>query len=103
MHRPAPNVSLLSTGHPLRAAGPKNCRHFQPQPQSLPPPPPPQVQQLLDDHQTLTQGLQFSPFKKIFEQQIDEWDGHLRLMNKILEVPTAMHPWWFGSLWGRVA
>ena len=54
----------------------------------LPPPPPAatQVQQLLDDHQTLTQGLQFSPFKKIFEQQIDEWDGHLRLMNKILEV-----------------
>ena len=45
-----------------------------------------QVQQLLDDHQTLTQGLQFSPFKKIFDTEIDEWDGHLRLMNKILEV-----------------
>eukprot|EP00670_Eutreptiella_braarudii_P009176 CAMPEP_0174308690 /NCGR_PEP_ID=MMETSP0810-20121108/1920_1 /TAXON_ID=73025 ORGANISM="Eutreptiella gymnastica-like, Strain CCMP1594" /NCGR_SAMPLE_ID=MMETSP0810 /ASSEMBLY_ACC=CAM_ASM_000659 /LENGTH=1420 /DNA_ID=CAMNT_0015416091 /DNA_START=64 /DNA_END=4323 /DNA_ORIENTATION=- len=44
-----------------------------------------EVQQLLDDHQTLTQGLQFSPFKKIFDTEIDEWDGHLRLMNKILE------------------
>eukprot|EP00667_Euglena_gracilis_P000011 EG_transcript_11 len=53
-----------------------------------------EVQQLLDDHQTLTQGLQFSPFKKIFEQQIDEWDGHLRLMNKILEEWLAVQKNW---------
>ena len=44
----------------------------------------PQVQQLLDDHQTLTQGLQFSPFKKIFEEQIDaNWELFLRLLGRL--------------------
>eukprot|EP01060_Flectonema_neradi_P033948 TRINITY_DN5821_c0_g1_i1.p1 TRINITY_DN5821_c0_g1~~TRINITY_DN5821_c0_g1_i1.p1 ORF type:complete len:4165 (+),score=795.81 TRINITY_DN5821_c0_g1_i1:69-12563(+) len=44
-----------------------------------------EVQQALDDHMVMTQALSFSPFKKQFEEEIDKWEGSLRLVQEILE------------------
>ena len=39
----------------------------------------------LDEHQTLAQTLQFSPFKKPFEQDIEEWCGTLLYVSNVIE------------------
>ena len=44
-----------------------------------------EIQQMLDDHLIVTQSLSFSPFKKQFEADIDEWEASLRLAQDILE------------------
>eukprot|EP01063_Lacrimia_lanifica_P030854 TRINITY_DN4987_c0_g4_i2.p1 TRINITY_DN4987_c0_g4~~TRINITY_DN4987_c0_g4_i2.p1 ORF type:complete len:4157 (+),score=1788.38 TRINITY_DN4987_c0_g4_i2:76-12546(+) len=43
------------------------------------------IQQMLDDHLIITQSLAFSPFKKIFEDEITTWEATLRLAQEILE------------------
>lgn len=40
---------------------------------------PDEASQLLDDHIVMTQSMSFSPFKKIFEQRINTWEGKLRM------------------------
>ena len=43
------------------------------------------IQQALDDHMVMTQSLSFSPFKKQFEAEIDQWESSLRLVQDILD------------------
>ena len=43
------------------------------------------VNTMLDDHIVKTQAMQFSPFKKPFEQEIQEWNDLLKLVSEILE------------------
>ena len=40
---------------------------------------------LLDEHLTLAQTLQFSPFKKPFEEEIEEWNANLLYVNNVIE------------------
>lgn len=40
---------------------------------------PDEASQLLDDHIVMTQSMSFSPFKKIFENRINTWEGKLRM------------------------
>jgi len=42
---------------------------------------------LLDEHQLLTQAMQFSPFKKPFEEDIEEWS------NSLLTVSNCLDEW----------
>lgn len=41
--------------------------------------------QLLDEHQLLTQAMQFSPFKKPFEEDIEEWSQSLLTVSNCLD------------------
>lgn len=43
------------------------------------------ILQQLDDHIVLTQSISFSPFKKPFENEIDEWESSLVLVSNIIE------------------
>ncbi|EPY19341.1 dynein heavy chain [Strigomonas culicis] len=44
-----------------------------------------EIVELLDEHLNLTQQLQFSPFKKFFEEEITDWERSLNLMSDVLE------------------
>lgn len=44
-----------------------------------------EIQTILDEHIVLTQAMQFSPFKKPFEDRIMEWDQTLKNISDILE------------------
>ncbi|KAL4429885.1 hypothetical protein ABPG74_022908 [Tetrahymena malaccensis] len=44
-----------------------------------------EIQALLDEHLVNTQAMQFSPYKKPFEEEIIEWNNQLKLMSDILE------------------
>jgi dynein heavy chain, axonemal len=39
----------------------------------------------LDEHIVNTQTLQFSPYKRPFEEELAEWDGKLRLMSDVVD------------------
>jgi len=39
---------------------------------------------LLDDDLLKTQYLSFSPFKAVFENQIDEWEAKLTLIQEVI-------------------
>jgi dynein heavy chain len=43
------------------------------------------IQQILDDHIVAAQAMQFSAFKKPFEERIDEWVKTLMLIQDIIE------------------
>lgn len=43
------------------------------------------IQEVLDEHIVNTQAMQFSPFKKPFEQDIIDWNEKLKLMSDVLE------------------
>ena len=40
---------------------------------------------LLDEHIVLTQTMQFSPFKKPFEEEIEEWNTTLLLVSDCID------------------
>jgi dynein heavy chain len=42
-------------------------------------------QELLDDHTLNTQALSFSPFKKIFEVEIETWDSTIKMIQNIFD------------------
>ena len=55
-----------------------------------------ETQDLLDDHTLTTQALAFSPFKKIFEKEIEEWEANLKLVQAILdEWKTCQKSWMY--------
>ncbi|CUG87367.1 Hypothetical protein, putative, partial [Bodo saltans] len=43
------------------------------------------TQEKLDDQTLNTQALSFSPFKKIFEKDIEEWEANIRLVQGVLD------------------
>jgi dynein heavy chain len=43
------------------------------------------IQQILDEHIVNTQSMQFSPFKKPFEERIIVWNNKLKIMSDVLE------------------
>ncbi len=43
------------------------------------------IQQILDEHIVNTQSMQFSPFKKPFEERIIIWNNKLKIMSDVLE------------------
>jgi dynein heavy chain len=43
------------------------------------------IQEILDEHIINTQAMQFSPFKKPFENEIISWNEQLKLMSDVLE------------------
>lgn len=43
------------------------------------------IQQILDEHIVNTQSMQFSPFKKPFEERIIVWNNKLKVMSDVLE------------------
>ena len=44
-----------------------------------------EIQQVLDEHIVNTQSMQFSPFKKPFEERIINWNNKLKIMSDVLE------------------
>eukprot|EP00760_Papus_ankaliazontas_P012185 PhM_4_TR15212/c0_g2_i1/m.1704/K10408/DNAH; dynein heavy chain, axonemal len=55
-----------------------------------------EIQQLLDDNMLSTQALQFSPFKKMFETEIEEWEQTLKLVQQIIdEWLTCQRTWMY--------
>ena len=44
-----------------------------------------EIQQDLDEHIVTTQSMQFSPFKKPFEERILNWNNKLKIMSDVLE------------------
>ena len=44
-----------------------------------------EIQQVLDQHIVNTQSMQFSPFKKPFEERIMNWNNKLKIMSDVLE------------------
>lgn len=40
---------------------------------------------IVDEHSVLTQTMQFSSFKKPFEEEIDEWNEQLLYVSNVLE------------------
>jgi len=40
---------------------------------------------ILDEHIVLTQTMQFSPFKKPFEEEIEEWNSALLYVSECLD------------------
>jgi len=44
-----------------------------------------EIQQVLDEHIVNTQSMQFSPFKKPFEERIMNWNNKLKIMSDVLE------------------
>ena len=43
-----------------------------------------ELQLLLDDHIMNTQQISFSPYKAIFDDEINEWDQKLKLSQEVL-------------------
>ena len=48
-----------------------------------------EVSQLLDDHIVLTQSMNFSPYKKAFEDRIYKWEQTLRITQASESKPCA--------------
>jgi len=46
---------------------------------------PDDASQLLDDHIVMTQSMNFSPFKKPFEERIQNWEKTLRVTQDVLD------------------
>lgn len=44
-----------------------------------------EIQNIIDEHLVNTQSMQFSPFKKPFEDRIQVWNDKLKLMSDIVE------------------
>lgn len=44
-----------------------------------------EIQIILDEHIVNTQAMQFSPFKKPFEEKIIDWNNTLKTMSDVLE------------------
>ena len=44
-----------------------------------------EIQAVLDEHIVNTQAMQFSPFKKPFEEELITWNNSLKRMSDILE------------------
>ncbi|CCW59976.1 unnamed protein product [Phytomonas sp. EM1] len=44
-----------------------------------------ETQETLDEHTFITQSLSFSPFKKLFEEDIQEWEASLRTVQSVLD------------------
>jgi dynein heavy chain len=40
---------------------------------------------ILDEHIVLTQTMQFSPFKKAFEEEIEEWNATLLYVSECID------------------
>ena len=49
---------------------------------------------LLDEHIVMTQAMQFSAFKKHFEDRITSWDKKLRLVSEVIEEWLAVQRQW---------
>ncbi|KAH8863214.1 Dynein heavy chain 1, axonemal [Schistosoma japonicum] len=53
-----------------------------------------EVNQLLDDHIVMTQSMNFSPYKKPFEERISHWENKLHLTQDVLdEWVTCQRQW----------
>jgi dynein heavy chain len=48
----------------------------------------------LDDHITMTQSMSFSPFKKVFQDRITNWNNQLRMAQDILDVLGEVQRSW---------
>ncbi|OAF70501.1 hypothetical protein A3Q56_01728, partial [Intoshia linei] len=44
-----------------------------------------EVSQMLDDHIVMTQGMSFSPFKKPFDDRINNWETKLRITQDVID------------------
>jgi dynein heavy chain len=53
-----------------------------------------EIQAVLDEHITMTQAMQFSSFKKPFEDRIDKWDRTLFVVSEVLEEWIAVQRSW---------
>ena len=53
-----------------------------------------ELQAVLDEHITMTQAMQFSAFKKPFEERIDSWDKTLATVSDVLEEWMAVQRNW---------
>jgi dynein heavy chain len=53
-----------------------------------------EVMRLLDDHIVMTQSMNFSPFKKFFQDRITIWDNRLRLVQELLDALLACQRNW---------
>jgi dynein heavy chain len=51
-------------------------------------------QNILDEHMTLTQTLLFSPFKKPFEEELEEWNANLLYVSNALEEWSKCQKQW---------
>jgi dynein heavy chain len=49
---------------------------------------------MLDEHIVTTQAMQFSPFKKPFEDEIEVWCTHLLLVSDTLDEWTRCQGQW---------
>eukprot|EP00899_Mesostigma_viride_P012150 jgi/Mesvir1/20936/Mv08007-RA.1 len=52
------------------------------------------IAQMLDDHMVMTQSMNFSPYKKPFEERITQWESQLKLASEILEEWTLLQRQW---------
>ncbi|KAF5403840.1 Dynein heavy chain axonemal [Paragonimus heterotremus] len=53
-----------------------------------------EVNQLLDDHVVMTQAMNFSPYKKPFEERISQWESKLHITQDVLdEWITCQRQW----------
>ncbi len=52
--------------------------------------------QLLDEHSMTTQSLQYSPYKKYFEERIARWTAKLATVNEVIEEWLAVQRQWLG-------
>ncbi|XP_050431121.1 dynein axonemal heavy chain 1-like [Adelges cooleyi] len=50
--------------------------------------------QMLDDHILLTQQLSFSPFKGVFEEELNKWEEDLRLSREVIEAWSECQKQW---------
>ena len=50
--------------------------------------------QLIDDQITMTQAISFSPFKGVFEKEIDEWDDKLNIVSEVIDEWLACQRNW---------
>jgi dynein heavy chain len=53
-----------------------------------------EITAVLDEHITMTQAMQFSAFKKPFEDRIEEWDKSLMMVSDVLEEWMAVQRSW---------
>jgi dynein heavy chain len=53
-----------------------------------------EIQAMLDEHITMTQAMQFSAFKKAFEERIEVWDQTLTTVSDVLEEWMAVQRNW---------
>jgi len=44
-----------------------------------------ELSQLLDDHIVMTQSMSFSPYKKVFEDRINNWDNKLQMTQDVID------------------